>query len=113
MSKKCSTNAETCPVNRDSVVLGTNLLVWGITVSDVEDPSVKTLVLQHLQGIVLYFLVNGYTLYRDGQFLGKKVLRIRIVRGNGEKATFGRILGLRYLPCGPSASSLSSDRWWG
>lgn len=36
-------------------------------------------------------------LYRHGQTVGKKMLGIRIVRSDGSRASFGRLLGLRYL----------------
>jgi uncharacterized RDD family membrane protein YckC len=41
---------------------------------------------------------NCVWLHRYGQTLGKRALRIRIVRSNGERASLGRIFGLRYLP---------------
>ena len=45
-----------------------------------------------------YLLVNGYFLYRDGQTLGKKAMNIRIIRTDGSKAGFVRILLLRTVP---------------
>jgi uncharacterized RDD family membrane protein YckC len=41
---------------------------------------------------------NCIWLQRYGQTVGKRVLHIRIVRSNGERASLGRIFGLRYLP---------------
>lgn len=41
---------------------------------------------------------NCVWLQRYGQTVGKRVLHIRIVRSNGERATLGRIFGLRYAP---------------
>jgi len=41
--------------------------------------------------------VNLYFLARDGQSLGKKIARIRIVRKDGSRARLGRILILRML----------------
>ncbi len=43
------------------------------------------------------FVVNLYFLHRDGQTLGKKALKIRIVRTNDDRATLGRIFALRML----------------
>jgi uncharacterized RDD family membrane protein YckC len=43
------------------------------------------------------FVVNLYFLHRDGQTLGKKALKIRIVRTNDERASLGRIFALRML----------------
>jgi uncharacterized RDD family membrane protein YckC len=41
---------------------------------------------------------NCVWLKRYGQTVGKRALRIRIVRSNGEPATLGRIFLLRFLP---------------
>lgn len=41
---------------------------------------------------------NCIWLQRYGQTVGKRVLHIRIVRTSGERATLGRIFGLRYAP---------------
>ena len=41
---------------------------------------------------------NCLWLRRYGQTIGKRVLKIRIVRGNGGPATLGRIFWRRYLP---------------
>jgi uncharacterized RDD family membrane protein YckC len=43
------------------------------------------------------FILNLYFLHRDGQTLGKKALKIRIVRTNDERASLGRIFFLRML----------------
>jgi uncharacterized RDD family membrane protein YckC len=43
------------------------------------------------------FVVNLYFLHRDGQTLGKKALKIRIVRTNDERSSLGRIFALRML----------------
>ncbi|MGH8588531.1 MAG: RDD family protein, partial [Gammaproteobacteria bacterium] len=42
--------------------------------------------------------VNGYWLHTRGQSIGKRLLKIRIVRSTGERATLSRILFARYLP---------------
>jgi len=52
---------------------------------------------QIVLGFVLFVLVQGYLLHTQGQTIGKKLLGMRIVRTNGERATLGRLLGLRYL----------------
>jgi uncharacterized RDD family membrane protein YckC len=41
---------------------------------------------------------NSVWLHRYGQTIGKRVARIRIVRSDGQRASLGRIFGLRYLP---------------
>lgn len=52
---------------------------------------------QLVLGFALFVLLQGYLLHTQGQTIGKKLLGMRIVRTNGERATIGRLLGLRYL----------------
>jgi uncharacterized RDD family membrane protein YckC len=47
---------------------------------------------------VIYLLINGYFLAKDGQSIGKKLLGIKIVRTNGSQADFVRIVTRRLLP---------------
>lgn len=47
---------------------------------------------------IVYILVNGKFLKENGQTIGKKLLKIKIVRSNGAPADFKRILFYRYLP---------------
>lgn len=54
------------------------------------------LVLQLLIGIGVFFVLQGYLLATQGQTIGKKLVGLRIVRSNGERAGFGRLIGLRY-----------------
>jgi uncharacterized RDD family membrane protein YckC len=47
----------------------------------------------------LFFLaVHGYLLKKIGQTVGKKLTGIRIVDLDGDVPSFGRLIGLRYLP---------------
>jgi uncharacterized RDD family membrane protein YckC len=49
--------------------------------------------------VVLAFVVlQCVLLYRRSQTLGKVAMNIRIVRGDGSRVGFGRVLGLRVLP---------------
>lgn len=48
-------------------------------------------------GIIAFVIYQFVMLYRHGQTLGKKILGIRIVRSDGSRAGFGRLLLLRYL----------------
>lgn len=48
-------------------------------------------------GLLAVFIVNLYFLHRDGQTLGKKALKIRIVRTSDDRASLGRIFALRML----------------
>jgi len=50
---------------------------------------------QLLAGFVLFALLQGYLLATQGQTIGKKLLGLRIVRSNGERASLARLLGLR------------------
>ncbi len=61
------------------------------------DIGVGVMVGQIVLGFVLFVLIQGYLLHTEGQTVGKKLLGLRIVRTNGERATLGRLLGLRYL----------------
>ncbi|HZW73006.1 MAG TPA: RDD family protein [Caldimonas sp.] len=49
-------------------------------------------------GIVLFMVLHSYLLATRGQTIGKALLKVRIVRRDGSPASFGRIIGLRYLP---------------
>jgi uncharacterized RDD family membrane protein YckC len=48
--------------------------------------------------LVALIIWNCIWLQRYGQTVGKRVLHVRIVRSSGERASLGRIFGLRYLP---------------
>ncbi len=49
-------------------------------------------------GLAALVVWNCVWLHRYGQTVGKRAMRIRIVRSNGERATLGRIFLLRFLP---------------
>ena len=49
-------------------------------------------------GIIVYLAINGSLLASNGQTVGKRMMGIKIVRSNGEKATFERIVGYRLAP---------------
>jgi uncharacterized RDD family membrane protein YckC len=54
------------------------------------------LVLQTLAGLVLFALIHGWLLATRGQTVGKLMLKLRIVRRSGQRASLARLLGLRY-----------------
>lgn len=62
------------------------------------EPSVGLQVMLLLSGIGMSLAVNGYLLAKNGQTVGKKLMNIKIVRTDGSKATFQRIVGMRLLP---------------
>lgn len=49
-------------------------------------------------GFLTYLAVNGKSLAKDGQSIGKKVLGIKIVRSDGSHADFSRIVSRRLVP---------------
>jgi uncharacterized RDD family membrane protein YckC len=51
-----------------------------------------------LLGLAAVITWNCVWLARYGQTVGKRALHIRIIRGNGGRASLGRIFLLRYLP---------------
>ncbi|MBC8055364.1 MAG: RDD family protein [Rhizobiales bacterium] len=59
--------------------------------------SVSAFALQLVGGFVIFILLHGYLLATQGQTIGKKLVGLRIVRSNGERASPGRLIGLRYL----------------
>ena len=50
-----------------------------------------------LVGFVIFVLLHGYLLQTRGQTIGKMLLRIRILRTDGTRATLARLAGLRYF----------------
>lgn len=48
--------------------------------------------------IIAFLILNVYFLDKDGQTLGKKILKIKIVQKDGSKVILSRILLLRYFP---------------
>jgi uncharacterized RDD family membrane protein YckC len=62
------------------------------------EPSFGLQVLLLLSGIGMSLAINGYLLAKNGQTVGKKLMNIKIVRTDGSKATFQRIVGMRLLP---------------
>jgi uncharacterized RDD family membrane protein YckC len=53
--------------------------------------------LQIVISVVLFIVLHGYLLATQGQTIGKRLLGLRILRSNGERASLGRLLGLRYF----------------
>lgn len=46
---------------------------------------------------LIYFLLNGYWLYKDGQSIGKKIMGIKIVDEKGKIPPLGITFGYRFL----------------
>ncbi len=68
------------------------MLVWA------EAHPLLSQIIWGIAGLLVFFAVNGYWLHTRGQSVGKRLLKIRIVRSNGERATLSRIVFARYLP---------------
>ena len=47
-------------------------------------------------GFAIFLVVHGYLLANRGQTIGKALLKLRIVRSDGSRASIGRVIGLRY-----------------
>lgn len=57
---------------------------------DSKDPV--NAVLGMLIAMLVFFAVNGFLIYKNGQTVGKKVMGIKIVRSNGDRASFANIV---------------------
>ena len=49
-------------------------------------------------GVLIFWLLHGYLLATQGQTIGKKLLKIRIVGLDDSKVSLGKLLFLRQLP---------------
>jgi uncharacterized RDD family membrane protein YckC len=59
---------------------------------------VRVLLVNFVIGVILFLILQGYLLATRGQTIGKALLKMRIVRRDGSPASFGRLVGMRYLP---------------
>lgn len=94
----------------DSAIIGVPAILAAISLPAYQDyvrraggqaqanPSGTLLLVMSLLGVaVLAFVVYQFVLlYRSGQTVGKKIVGIRIVRSDGSRASFPRLLFLRY-----------------
>jgi uncharacterized RDD family membrane protein YckC len=58
---------------------------------------VQGLLVVTIGGLLFFTLIHGWLLATRGQTLGKRLVGLRIVRSNGERASLARLLGLRYF----------------
>ena len=70
----------------------------GFIVGTTTRPGMLYMVVGTIYGFAVLMLVHGYLLYTNGQTVGKKVLKIKIVGLDGRKLPLPRLVGLRYLP---------------
>lgn len=73
------------------------LLVTGILEHAEDYSSICGIVIRALSvGVSAYLILNGWFLYRYGQSLGKRLLRIKIVDSrSGKKASFWKLILIR------------------
>lgn len=67
-------------------------------IAQATQPSMAVQLVASLVGILVFIAIHGYLLATNGQTVGKRLLGIKIVRSEGGKPEFGRLIGLRYLP---------------
>jgi uncharacterized RDD family membrane protein YckC len=79
------------------LVVGTVFASVFPSLGKTSDPGLFMIVFGALASMVLFVLIQGYLLVTSGQTIGKKLLGLRIVRSNGERADGIRLLGRRYL----------------
>jgi len=65
----------------------------------VEDEAALTLniYLYSSPFLLIFFAINCVLLYKYGQTIAKRLLKIKIVRSDGTRIAFGRLLGLRII----------------
>jgi uncharacterized RDD family membrane protein YckC len=76
-------------------------LIGKVTPFNLFDPThgplgLKRLVLTLLVAAFVFALMQGWLLATQGQTIGKRLLGLRIVRPDGERASIARLIGLRY-----------------
>lgn len=81
------------------IYMGPFFLAFALIMADPEmnEEVVGFLFLMGMGWFLVAFVLNLVFLARDGQTMGKKGLKIRIVRVDGGQATLGRIFALRML----------------
>lgn len=63
-----------------------------------EEPPFSTMLLFGALGFLIFTLIHGYLLHKNGQTIGKKLLSIRITDLNDNVPPLSKLLGWRYLP---------------
>jgi len=70
----------------------------GFELGQTAQPGMRYYIVAIVFGFAVFVLIHGYLLHHYGQTVGKKVLNIKIVGMDGNQMSFGKLLGLRYLP---------------
>jgi uncharacterized RDD family membrane protein YckC len=74
------------------------LFVFRISFQEMAAVTIGKQVLLQIGGIVIFVILNGYLLAKNGQTIAKKLMNIKIVRSDGSAAGLGRIVLLRLAP---------------
>lgn len=90
----------------DAIIMGSVMMIplvllmggWAAYLSAAAAASIMFKLGLAAAGIVVYFVVNGMLLARDGQTVGKKIVGIKIVRTDGSKPDLVRIMVRRVAP---------------
>jgi len=83
------------------LIIPTVLLFFGSWDNYITKAAASEVVMQisvGVLGLLVYLLVNTYWLMKNGQTVGKKLLGTKIVRTDGSRADYQRIILRRYLP---------------
>lgn len=75
-------------------------LAWALNLVNFEtgNTSLSAQVISGLIGIAIYLVINGKLLLSEGQTIGKKLLKIKIINEETNKVpSFSDIIGKRYL----------------
>jgi uncharacterized RDD family membrane protein YckC len=78
-------------------VIAIPLMFWMIgsyTAASMQQHKVQNILI----GLAVFLVLQGWLLATQGQTLGKKVVGTRIIRTDGTRVGFGRMLGLRVVP---------------
>lgn len=62
--------------------------------------DVELVVISFIYGVVSLIVIHGFFLHQYAQTIGKRYMNIRIENLDGTKASFSKILYLRFLPIG-------------
>jgi uncharacterized RDD family membrane protein YckC len=70
---------------------------WSAWMEDASSESFAFSLVSTAFSYLMYVVVNGYLLAKNGQTVGKKIMDIKIVRTDGSPASFARIVAVRAL----------------
>lgn len=62
------------------------------------EPDLMFTAVTTLLSIAAFIVLNGHLLANYGQTIGKKIFKIKIVDMEGRQVSFGKLIGLRYVP---------------